>query len=145
MGIPVAGRALASQVEENSWVLHQTVLRLTGGPPESEVSIDAVFAPFSPPPAESVLGPVVLSVPPTADKTLENEGDVKGRCVGGGLLFVAACSAFLLLRFLFMHGGEGGGRSVVTIVLVCFVWTTEGRKGNMKVLLCSVSVLFGKK
>lgn len=67
------------KVEESSWVLHQTVLRLTGGPPESELSIDAVFAPFSPPPPESVLGPVVLSVPPKADKTLENEADAKGR------------------------------------------------------------------
>lgn len=69
------------QVEENSWVLHQTVLRLSGGGLESSLSIDAVFAPFSPPPAESVLGPVVLSVPPTADRVLENEEGVKGRCV----------------------------------------------------------------
>ena len=69
------------QVEENSWVLHQTVLRLSGGGLESSLSIDAVFAPFSPPPAESVLGPVVLSVPPTADRVLENEEDVKGRYV----------------------------------------------------------------
>ncbi|CAM9682172.1 unnamed protein product [Ectocarpus sp. 12 AP-2014] len=66
------------QVEENSWVLHQTVLRLIGGGADSELSIEAVFAPFSPPPSEKVLGPVVLSVPPTADKDLENEADVEG-------------------------------------------------------------------
>ncbi|CAN0291603.1 unnamed protein product, partial [Ectocarpus sp. 8 AP-2014] len=66
------------QVEENSWVLHQTVLRLTGGGADSELSIEAVFAPFSPPPSKKVLGPVVLSVPPTADKDLENEADVEG-------------------------------------------------------------------
>lgn len=60
-------------------MLHQTVLRLTGGPPGSDLTIDAVFAPFSPPPADSVVGPVVLSVPSTADKALENESDVKGR------------------------------------------------------------------
>lgn len=70
---------ISMKVEENSWIMHQTVLRLTGGPPESELSIDAVFAPFSPPPPKSILGPAVLSVPPTADKALENEADVKGR------------------------------------------------------------------
>lgn len=69
------------QVEENSWVLHQTVLRLSGGELDSSLSIDAVLAPFSPPPADTVLGPVVLSVPPMADRGLENEADVRGRWV----------------------------------------------------------------
>lgn len=55
------------------------MLRLKGGPPESELTIDAVFAPFSPPPSDTIFGPVALSAPPTADKTLENEADVKGR------------------------------------------------------------------
>ena len=59
-------------------MLHRTVLRITG---PSELSIDAVFAPFSPPPAQSVFGPVVLAVPSTADQSFDNEPDVRGRCV----------------------------------------------------------------
>lgn len=62
-------------------MLHQTVLRLSGGGLDTPLSIDAVFAPFSPAPNESVQGPVVLSVPPTADRGLENDADVQGRCV----------------------------------------------------------------
>lgn len=78
---PPLPRSVASphtQVEENSWVLHKTILRLTG---QKEMSIDAVLAPFSPPPAESVLGPVVLAVPSTADTEFENATDIRGRCV----------------------------------------------------------------
>ena len=76
-------------------MLHQTVLRLSGGGLQSSLSIDAVFAPFSPPPAESVLGPVVLSVPPTADKPLENEEDLKGRFV---VLFQGKCARVSVLH-----------------------------------------------
>lgn len=83
-------------MEENSWVLHQTVLRLSGGGLESPLSIEAVFAPFSPPPAESVLGPVVLSAPPTADRVLENEADVKGRYINDILLYICICLIYII-------------------------------------------------
>lgn len=66
------------QVDENSWVLHQTVLKVNGVA-ATELTVDAVFAPFSPPPTKPVIGHVVLAVPPAADKMLENDGDIKGR------------------------------------------------------------------
>lgn len=64
------------QVEENSWVLHQTTLRVSG---PTELSLDALFAPFSFRPGSSVSGPLVFADPPTAHDALVKNSDVRGR------------------------------------------------------------------
>lgn len=64
------------QVEENSWVLHQTTLRISGS---TDLSIDALFAPFSFRPTSSVSGPLVFADPPTAHDALVKNSDVRGR------------------------------------------------------------------
>ncbi|CAM9530370.1 unnamed protein product [Discosporangium mesarthrocarpum] len=56
-------------VKENSWVLHQTSLRLEGG---LEKSFEALFAQFSSPPSQSVVGRLVLADPATGHTDLAN-------------------------------------------------------------------------
>ncbi|CAM9910032.1 unnamed protein product [Scytosiphon promiscuus] len=117
---------MSEVVEENSWVLHQTVLRLTGGPPGSDLTIDAVFAPFSPPPAASVFGPVVLAMPPTADRDLDNEADVKGSVL---MMDRGVCTfASKALR------ANAAGASAAVIVQTHDVWpyVMEDSKGEAK-------------
>ena len=59
-------------------MLHQTVLVLRAKG-KADLDVDAVFAPFSPPPSEPLIGPIVLAVPSTAHENFQNMGDIKGR------------------------------------------------------------------
>lgn len=59
-------------------MLHQTVLRLTG---PSDISMEALLSPFSPPPVDSVFGKVVLAKPPTAHEDLANDVETRARRV----------------------------------------------------------------